>query len=134
MPGSVLDVHEPPLSVEVVTPIPAAPPSKMRPIWPAATIVDPFENVSGSTTVLCWPATGLLNGSVRIGVWAAAVVVEIRAVTPTRTSGRNRMRTTFRAGLEVRLAPRRSHTNQRRGTRPELARPLELQRRPSTTV
>src|SRR5215218_2652710 len=95
MPGSVPDVHAPPLLIEVATPMPAAPPSKMRPIWAAATIVDPFENVSGSTTVLCWPTTGLLNGSVRIGVCAVAVAVDPEAMTAARTSGRSRMRPPF---------------------------------------
>src|SRR5215218_11437528 len=102
MPGSVPDVHAPPLLIEVATPMPAAPPSKMRPIWAAATIVDPFENVSGSTTVLCWPTTGLLNGSVRIGVCADAGAVHIRAMAALRTRGRNRIATAFRAGVGVR--------------------------------
>src|SRR5512140_392186 len=31
-----------------------APPSKKRPVCCAATIVEPNENVSGSTCVLCW--------------------------------------------------------------------------------
>ena len=31
-----------------------APPSKKRPTWKAATIVDPSANVSGSASVPCW--------------------------------------------------------------------------------
>src|SRR5215204_1500246 len=102
MPRSVPETHDSPLFDDVAKPIPAAPPSKMRPTCAAATIVEPFENVSGSTTVLCWPTTGLLNGSLRIGVCADAGAVHIRAMAALRTRGRNRIATAFRAGVGVR--------------------------------
>jgi hypothetical protein len=53
MPGRTPLVHETPLSVEVAHPMSEAPPLKKRPNCPAATIVEPNENVSGSTIVLC---------------------------------------------------------------------------------
>src|SRR5215475_10584399 len=51
MPGSRPLVHVLPLSVDVAKPIVQAPPSKMRPTWNTATIVEPLEKVSGSTSV-----------------------------------------------------------------------------------
>ena len=53
IPGSVPLVHEAPLFVDVAQPMSVAPPSKKRPNWAAATIVEPDEYVSGSTIVLC---------------------------------------------------------------------------------
>jgi hypothetical protein len=44
-----------------------APPSKKRPTWKADTIVEPFEKVSGSTSVACWLVV-FTNGSWLIGV------------------------------------------------------------------
>jgi len=44
-------VHVPPLSVVVAHPRFDEPPSVKRPLWNAATSVDPKENVSGSTWV-----------------------------------------------------------------------------------
>src|SRR6266700_1340282 len=44
-----------PLSVEVAQPILSLPPRfAKRLAWKAATIVEPKEKVSGSTSVLCW--------------------------------------------------------------------------------
>src|SRR3954471_11166991 len=51
MPGGRPVVQVAPLLVEVANPIAHAPPSKMRPTWKAATIVEPLANVSGSTSV-----------------------------------------------------------------------------------
>jgi len=44
-----------PASVEVETPMFAAPPSKKRPDWNAATTVEPWAKESGSTCVRCCP-------------------------------------------------------------------------------
>ena len=68
IPGSIPLVHELPLFVDVAKPMSFAPPSKKTATWATATIVEPAEYVSGSTTVLCWPP--VVNGSTRI--WAAA--------------------------------------------------------------
>ena len=59
MPGSRPLVQVAPLLVEVAKPMAQAPPSKIRPTWKAATIVEPNEKVSGSTSVRvlagrCW--------------------------------------------------------------------------------
>src|SRR5258706_15941033 len=51
MPGSRPLVQAPPLLVEVAKPMSHAPPSKTRPTWKVATIVEPLEKVSGSTSV-----------------------------------------------------------------------------------
>src|SRR3954453_11080529 len=70
MPGNTPLVHVAPLSVEVANPASDAPPSKKRPNCAAATIVDPNENVSGSTIVLCWLVV-FVNGSTAIRCSAA---------------------------------------------------------------
>ena len=41
----------PPLLVDVAKPMSQLPPSKTRPTWKVATMVEPFEKVSGSTSV-----------------------------------------------------------------------------------
>src|SRR6266704_5864782 len=51
IPGSRPLVHDAPLLVEVAKPMAQAPPSKTRPTWKVATMVEPFEYVSGSTSV-----------------------------------------------------------------------------------
>src|SRR5882672_580200 len=51
MPGSRPLVQAPPLLVEVAKPMSQEPPSKTRPTWKVATIVEPLEKVSGSTSV-----------------------------------------------------------------------------------
>src|SRR3954469_21031673 len=51
MPGSRPLVQLAPLFVDVANPVAHAPPSKMGPPWYAATIVEPFAKVSGSTWV-----------------------------------------------------------------------------------
>jgi hypothetical protein len=50
-PGRRPFVQLDPLLVDVAKPIAQAPPSYIRPTWNAATIVEPFANVSGSTSV-----------------------------------------------------------------------------------
>src|SRR5438309_2895682 len=54
VPGRNPLVHDPPPSVDVAQPISEEPPSKKRPLWKAATIVDPYAKVSGSTCASCW--------------------------------------------------------------------------------
>src|SRR5258708_37130308 len=51
MPGRRPLVQAPPLLVEVAKPMSQEPPSKTRPTWKVATIVEPLEKVSGSTSV-----------------------------------------------------------------------------------
>ena len=53
VPGRNPCVHEPPASVDVAHPMSEEPPSKKRPLWKAATIVDPYAKVSGSTCASC---------------------------------------------------------------------------------
>src|SRR5437763_6925219 len=67
MPGRTPLVHDMPLFVEVAKPLSQAPPSVKRPVWATATIVEPAEKVSGSTTVLCWAGQLAPKGSTRIG-------------------------------------------------------------------
>ena len=54
VPGKKPAVHELPLLVDVAKPMLLAPPLKKRPTWKAATIVDPDDRVSGSSSVACW--------------------------------------------------------------------------------
>ncbi len=84
MPGSEPCVQVTPLSVEVANPMSEAPPSKKRPCWNAETIVEPFENVSGSTSVACWLVL-LLNGSELIIV---SVTFAAAGTAPTATAAR----------------------------------------------
>src|SRR5918912_2761172 len=65
MPGRDPLVHEAPLFVGVAKPLSEAPPSKKRPCWATATIVEPAEKVSGSTTVWCW-LLEFVKGSLRM--------------------------------------------------------------------
>src|SRR5437867_308145 len=51
IPGRRPLVHDDPLLVDVAKPMSQLPPSKIRPTWKVATMVGPFENVSGSTSV-----------------------------------------------------------------------------------
>src|SRR3954470_456843 len=63
-----------PLSLDVAKEMPVEPPPFWnRPVWTAATIVDPFENESGSTWVACCESV-VVNGSalICIGVSGAA--------------------------------------------------------------
>ncbi len=65
VPGSRPGVPQlPPLLVDVAKPMSQLPPSKTRPTWKEATMVEPLENVSGSTSVW-W------------NVWAEAVQVAL---------------------------------------------------------
>src|ERR671928_1089403 len=92
IPGRVPLVHETPLFVEVAQPMPDDPPSKKRPLCAAATIVEPKENVSGSTTVLCW-LVEFVNGSVKIRVsatFADAVMVTTSVARPASASKREK--------------------------------------------
>jgi hypothetical protein len=83
VPGRNPDVHDLPPFVEVANPMLAAPPSNMRPTWNAETMVEPKENVSGSTSVLCW-LIALVYGSELICkrvVLAAAVDAKVTVST-----------------------------------------------------
>jgi hypothetical protein len=51
IPGRRPLVHVDPLFDDVAKPMAQAPPSKTRPTWKAETMVELFENVSGSTSV-----------------------------------------------------------------------------------
>src|SRR3954447_25362464 len=85
MPGNKPLVHEAPLFVDVANPMAHAPPSKMRPTWKADTIVDPFENVSGSTCAWWLVARdGLQVGGAKGWVAIVSVAAEAeRAGMPT---------------------------------------------------
>src|SRR3954463_2678961 len=66
-PGRKVELQVAPPSLERETPMSVAPPLKKRPTWKADTIVLPFENVSGSTSVACWLVV-FWNGSALIFV------------------------------------------------------------------
>src|SRR4051794_19159328 len=75
-PGRKPEVQVAPPSVERDQPMSVPPPLKKRPTWKADTIVEPLENVSGSTSVACWLVV-LANGSLLIfviGTFAFAAV------------------------------------------------------------
>src|SRR5919198_314634 len=88
IPGSTPLVHDVPLLVDVAKPTSDAPPSKKRPNCAAATIVDPNENVSGSTIVLCW-LVAFVNGSTAIRC-SAAFALATRGDAKTRAPARAR--------------------------------------------
>jgi hypothetical protein len=88
-----------PLFDDVAKPIAQAPPSKTRPTWKAATIVEPFANVSGSTSVWWFVVVDALhvacvNGSVLICAvaadTAAATASDAPAPMHAATSARRR--------------------------------------------
>src|SRR3954468_1092240 len=91
MPGSRPLVHVVPLLVDVAKPMAHAPPSKMRPTWNAETIVEPFENVSGSTSVL-WLVVldaahvPCMNGSELMSTVAAPAVAGSARTAMTRAT------------------------------------------------
>src|SRR5256714_1086211 len=120
IPGRVPLVHETPLFVEVDHPMPDDPPSKKRPLCAAATIVEPKENVSGSTTVLCW-LVAFVNGSAKICVsatFADAVMVTTSVARPASASKREKrlrrgnerdcMKSPFPARCEMATSERRT--------------------------
>src|SRR3954452_12054358 len=100
MPGSSPLVQVAPLFVDVANPIVQAPPSKIRPTWNAATIVEPFEKGSGSTSVRWFVAVDpwqvdWVKGSLLIGSAGAAAAG--RAATPqTSDDTATAMRATLR--------------------------------------
>src|SRR5262245_8658650 len=90
MPGNKPLVHELPLLVEVAKPIAQAPPSKMRPTWKVATIVEPFEKLSGSTSV--WWLVVLEAAHV---AWVKGSVLIVRGMAKAgRTDDRANVSTT----------------------------------------
>src|ERR671923_195126 len=68
-----------------------APPSVQRPSSATATMVEPAENVSGSTTVLCWQGWVELKGSVRISLLPFAEAPAETTSAATATSARVRV-------------------------------------------
>src|SRR3954469_11332079 len=85
MPGRTPLAPTAPGLFRFAQPMPDEPPSLKRPDWVAVTIVDPKENVSGSTAVLCWLVV-FVNGSVKTRVsgtaaWALAAQVSKAPIT-----------------------------------------------------
>src|SRR4051794_29955685 len=102
-PGRKVEDHVAPPSVERETPMSVAPPLKKRPTWNADTIVEPFEKVSGSTSVACWLVV-FWNGSALIfvtGTFAPAAAGSASAsaaiIGPTSLSAPPLTRTTLTA-------------------------------------
>jgi hypothetical protein len=89
IPGRTPLVHERPLLVDVAKPMPVAPPSVKTPSMATATIVEPAENVSGSTTVACWPPW--VKGSERMSLLPFAEAPADRTSAATATSARTRV-------------------------------------------
>jgi hypothetical protein len=88
IPGREPLAHETPLLVDVAKPMPVAPPSVQRPSSATATMVEPAENVSGSTTVLCWQPPWVVNGSERISLLPFAEAPADTTSAATATSAR----------------------------------------------
>src|SRR5258706_15210457 len=79
MPGSRPLVQAPPLLVEVAKPMSHAPPSKTRPTWKVATIVEPLEKVSGSTSVWWYVVLEAVQGAAGKGavlLWGGGTFVK----------------------------------------------------------
>src|SRR5579872_1085594 len=81
MPGKKPWVQVDPPFVEVAKPMSEEPPSEIRPVWNADTMVEPNAKVSGSTSVACW-----LLGLVKVSelssmspfcAWAAVIHSEM---------------------------------------------------------
>jgi hypothetical protein len=88
--------------VEVAQPILEAPPSVKRPDWMAATMVEPNENVSGSTIVWCWLVL-LVYGSLLIWTMETAAKAKIlEARVSTRASVPARIARTRHRESEIR--------------------------------
>jgi hypothetical protein len=105
-PGRTPLVYVWPPSLDVAKPMSVEPPSKNRPTWNADTTVEPFENVSGSSSVACWLVV-LVKGSLltRVsGTLAAAGDASTRNAVAESAARR-------RAGLGVRTVDiKRKHS------------------------
>src|SRR5438309_4878969 len=85
VPGRNPLVHDPPPSVDVAHPMSEEPPSKKRPLWKAATIVDPYAKVSGSTCAWCCELV-FVNVSVLICAGFAAACAVAGAISHASAS------------------------------------------------
>ena len=101
VPGRKPFVQVVPLLLEVAQPISELPPLKMRPVWKAVTSVEPKENVSGSTSVLCW-LLELVKGSLLSCMREAALAVRI-CTTSANTRANSRGKTMSRVRRVRRL-------------------------------
>src|SRR5438552_3326445 len=75
--------------------MPDEPPSVNRPTWKAATTVEPWEKVSGSTSVLCWLVV-LLYGSLL--TWTRATLAEAEVEPRTSATAATRQPAVDRNG------------------------------------
>src|SRR3954469_8760851 len=89
-PGRKVELQVAPPSLERETPMSVAPPLKKRPTWKADTIVLPFENVSGSTSVACW-LVGFWYGSALILLagpfWNGSALIFVRGTFALAAAG-----------------------------------------------
>src|SRR5436190_11017938 len=104
MPGRSPAVQDAPLFVDVENPMAQAPPSKIRPTWYAATMVEPEEKVSGSTFARWLVAEEALhvawvNGSVPMSVVAADAVVAPPSRPAASAPAARLVRTARRCGV-----------------------------------
>src|SRR4051795_11287223 len=76
--------HVAPPSPERAKPMSVAPPLKKRPTWNVATTVEPFANVSGSSSVACW-LVELANGSELTRV-SGTLALAVPTATSTKTT------------------------------------------------
>src|SRR6476646_5677534 len=76
----------------------AAPPSNMRPTWNAETIVEPNENVSGSTSVLCWLIALVYGSELICNRVVLAAAVDVKATVSTTAPVTALRRPTHRTG------------------------------------
>jgi hypothetical protein len=104
IPGSRPVVQDAPLFVDVEKPMAQAPPSKIRPTWYAATMVEPEEKVSGSTFARWLVAEEALqvawvNGSVPMSFVAADAVVGPPTTPAASVQAARVLRTARRRGV-----------------------------------
>src|SRR3954453_24176143 len=81
MPGREPEVQVRPPSPERAQPTSEEPPLKKRPTWKAETTVEPYANVSGSTSVRCWLVV-LVNGSLLMRLSATLAEADRTATSP----------------------------------------------------
>jgi hypothetical protein len=97
-------VHVPPPSVDVAKPMSDDPPSKNRPTWKVDTIVFPFENVSGSTSVACWlvlfvKGSVLIRATATLATTGVAPTAKAKSAAPIPIEIRQRRTGTFFLGM-----------------------------------
>jgi hypothetical protein len=76
----------------------AAPPSNIRPTWNAETMVEPNENVSGSTSVLCWLIALVYGSELICNRVVLAAAVDVKATVSTTAPATALRRPTHRTG------------------------------------